>query len=81
MLCIIADTVLSGIVDALRRGEKVEFRGFGSFRLRRRLSRRGRNPKNGDRIDVPSKRIPYFKPAKELINREQTQALPPPLSD
>ena len=76
--------MLSGIVDALRRGEKVEFRGFGSFRLRRRLSRRGRNPKNGDRIDVPSKRIPYFKPAKELkelINREQTQALPPPLSD
>ena len=76
--------MLGGIVDALQRGEKVELRGFGSFRFRRRLPRKGRNPKTGDRVDVPSKRVPYFKPGKELkelINREQTQAIPPPLSD
>ena len=48
-------------------------RGFGSFRLRQREPRKGRNPKTGDRVDVPPKRIPYFKPGKELrelINRE-----------
>ena len=81
---IIVDTVLGSTIDALRRGEKVELRGFGSFRLRRREPRRGRNPKNGDQVEVPSKRIPYFKPGKELkelISRESAQAGPPPLSE
>ena len=45
---------------------EIELRGFGSFRVRRRRSRQGRNPKTGDRVDVPEKRIPYFKPGKEL---------------
>ena len=74
---IIVDTVFRSIVDALHRGEKIELRGFGSFRLRRREPRKGRNPKTGDRVDVPSKRVPYFKPGKELkelINREAAQA-------
>ena len=74
---IIVDTVFSSIVEALHRGEKIELRGFGSFRLRCREPRRGRNPKTGDRVDVPSKRVPYFKPGKELkelINREVDQA-------
>ena len=60
-------------IDALHRGEKIELRGFGSFRLRRREPRKGRNPKTGDKVDVPPKRVPYFKPGKELkdlINRE-----------
>ena len=81
---IVVDTVFQGIIDALRRGEKTELRGFGSFRLRQRAPRKGRNPKNGDRVDVPSKRIPYFKPGKELkdlINREPAQGGPPPLSE
>ena len=81
---VIVETVLGGIVDALQRGEKVEFRGFGSFRFRRRLPRKGRNPKTGDQVDVPPRRVAYFKPGKELkelINGEQTQAIPPPLSD
>ena len=59
-------------VAALQRGEKIELRGFGSFRLRRREPRKGRNPKTGDRVDVPPKKVPYFKPGKELkelINR------------
>ena len=70
---VIVDTVFRSITAALQRGEKIELRGFGSFRLRRREPRKGRNPKTGDRVDVPSKRVPYFKPGKdlkELINRK-----------
>jgi integration host factor subunit beta len=62
----VVDTVFQTIKDALQRGEKIELRGFGSFRLRQREPRRGRNPKTGDRVDVPPKRVPYFKPGKEL---------------
>ena len=71
---VIVDAVVQSIIDALHRGEKIELRGFGSFRLRRREPRKGRNPKTGDRVDVPSKRVPYFKPGKELkdlINSEE----------
>ena len=63
---VIVDTVFRSIIEALHRGEKIELRGFGSFRLRRREPRKGRNPKTGDKVDVPSKRVPYFKPGKEL---------------
>lgn len=63
---IIVNTVFDSIVDSLRTGEKIELRGFGSFRIRRRGSRLGRNPKTGDKVEVPPKRIPYFKPGKEL---------------
>ena len=76
--------MLGSIVDALHRGERVELRGFGSFRSRRCFPRTGRNPKTGDRVDVPSKRVAYFKPGRELkklINHDQTPAVPPPLSD
>ena len=69
---LIVDTVFQTIKDALHRGEKIELRGFGSFRLRRREPRKGRNPKTGDKVDVPPKKVPYFKPGKELkdlINR------------
>ena len=70
---LIVETVLGSIVAALHKGEKVELRGFGSFRLRRREPHRGRNPRTGDRVDVPLKRVAYFTPGKELkelINRE-----------
>ena len=73
---VIVDTVFQSIITALRRGEKIELRGFGSFRLRQREPRKGRNPKTGDRVDVPPKKVPYFKPGKELkelINREPLQ--------
>ena len=63
---IIVNTIFDSIVDSLRGGEKIELRGFGSFRIRNRGSRIGRNPKTGDRVMVPPKRIPYFKPGKEL---------------
>ena len=62
----VVNTVFNQILEALRSDDKIELRGFGSFRVRRRRSRQGRNPKTGDRVDVPSKRIPYFKPGKEL---------------
>jgi integration host factor subunit beta len=76
---VIVDTVFRSIVDALHRGEKIELRGFGSFRLRRREPRKGRNPKTGDRVDVPPKQVPYFKPGKELkelINRGAASPAP-----
>ena len=63
---IVVNTVFDSIIDALQQDDKIELRGFGSFRVRRRRSRQGRNPKTGDRVAVPAKRIPYFKPGKEL---------------
>jgi len=63
---VIVDTIFEGIVKSLRDGDKIEIRGFGSFRTRHRNSRIGRNPKTGARVDVPAKDIPYFKPSKEL---------------
>ena len=81
---LIVETVFGNIAEALRRGEKVELRGFGSFRLRRRAQRRGRNPRTGDRVDVASKHVAYFKPGKELkelINRDPAQPVPPPSSE
>ena len=74
---LIVDTVFKSIIDALQRGEKIELRGLGSFRLRKREPRKGRNPKTGDKVDVPPKKVPYFKPGKELkdlINREPDEA-------
>ncbi len=74
---VIVDTVFKSIIDALHRGEKIELRGFGSFRLRKREPRKGRNPKTGDKVDVPPKKVPYFKPGKELkelINKEVAPA-------
>lgn len=75
----IVDTVFKSIITALQNGEKIELRGFGSFRLRQRDSRKGRNPKTGDRVDVPPKQVPYFKPGKdlkELINRDSLPNAP-----
>lgn len=63
---IVVETILDSIVGSLRKGDKIEIRGFGSFRTRQRNSRVGRNPKTGARVDVPAKKIPYFKPSKEL---------------
>jgi integration host factor subunit beta len=63
---IIVEAALRSVVTALQSGQEVEIRGFGSFRFRNRAPRKGRNPKTGERVDVPSKRIPYFKMGKEL---------------
>jgi integration host factor subunit beta len=63
---LVVNTVFDSIVQSLKEGDKIELRGFGSFRIRRRGARLGRNPKTGDHVDVPPKRIPYFKPGKDL---------------
>lgn len=68
----LVEVIFSSIVDTLNRGEKIELRGFGSFRVRERNARKGRNPKTGEPVDIPAKRVAYFKPGKdlkELINR------------
>lgn len=63
---VIVETIFDSIVKSLRAGDKIEIRGFGSFRTRQRKPRTGRNPKTGAKVDVPAKKIPYFKPSKEL---------------
>ena len=59
----IVETIFESIIDALQKGDKIEIRGFGSFRTRQRI---GRNPKTGEKVEVPAKKIPFFKPSKEL---------------
>ena len=69
----LVEIVFESIIETLNHGEKIELRGFGSFRVRERGARRGRNPKTGAPVDIPAKRVPYFKPGKELkelINEE-----------
>jgi integration host factor subunit beta len=63
---LIIDIFFQRIVNALEKGEKIELRGFGSFRVRHRGARQGRNPQSGTTVSVPAKRVPYFKPGKEL---------------
>jgi len=63
---IIINAILDGVKDTLARGDKIEIRGFGSFRLRDRRTREGRNPKTGTTVQVPAKRVPFFKAGKEL---------------
>jgi integration host factor subunit beta len=62
----VVELIFDNIVAALDRGEKVELRGFGSFRTRQRQGRIGRNPRTGTRVEVPAKKIPYFTPSKDL---------------
>lgn len=63
---VIVDTVFHHMKDALQRGEKIEIRGFGSFTVRIRRAKEGRNPKTGEKVSIPEKRIPFFKVGKEL---------------
>jgi len=59
-------SVLEQMSHSLSTGERIEIRGFGSFSLHYRPPRMGRNPKTGESVAVPAKRVPYFKPSKEL---------------
>ncbi|MDE1156571.1 MAG: integration host factor subunit beta [Acidobacteriaceae bacterium] len=75
----IVDLLFGAITEALKADDKVEVRGFGSFRTRKRNSRTGRNPKTGAKVDVPAKRVPYFKPSKDLrdlVNPGGARSLP-----
>ena len=62
----VVETIFDSIIESLQKGEKIEIRGFGSFRTRQRRGRVGRNPKTGEKVEVPPKNIPFFKPSKEL---------------
>jgi integration host factor subunit beta len=62
----IVNIFIQSIIESLNRGEGVELRGFGSFRIRERGGRLGRNPRTGDRVEVSPKKVPYFKAGKEL---------------
>lgn len=62
----IVNILFACITEALKEGDKVELRGFGSFRTRSRNAREGRNPKTGDAVHIPSKKVPFFKAGKEL---------------
>ncbi|HEV2289099.1 MAG TPA: HU family DNA-binding protein [Candidatus Acidoferrales bacterium] len=73
----VVETVFESIIEALQKNDKIEIRGFGSFRSRERRGRVGRNPKTGAKVEVPPKRIPFFKPSKELkdfVNSQKTTA-------
>ena len=66
---LIVNVVLGSISSSLATGDKVELRGFGSFKVKERRAREGRNPKTGDRVSVEAKKVPYFKAGKELRDR------------
>ncbi len=77
---VIVDTLFDSIIGALKADDKVEVRGFGSFRTRQRKPRTGRNPKTGASVSVPAKRVPYFKPSKELrdlVNPDEARSTKP----
>ncbi|HRD93742.1 integration host factor subunit beta [Accumulibacter sp.] len=61
--------ILDAMAEALAKGDRIEIRGFGSFSLNYRPPRVGRNPKSGEKVDVPEKWVPHFKPGKELRER------------
>jgi len=69
---ILVNTVLRSIIEALANGERVDLRGFGSFRISSRDDRQGRNPRTGEEIDIPAKRVPLFRAGKEFRRRVNT---------
>lgn len=66
---VIVSTIFDNIVETLAKGGKVEIRGFGSFKVKKRNARKGRNPKSGAGISVEAKTVPFFKAGKELKER------------
>jgi len=69
----IVTTIFDEISEALARGDRVELRGFGAFSVKKRDARVGRNPRTGESVSVDAKRVPYFKPGKEMRERLNLQ--------
>jgi integration host factor beta subunit len=63
---VVVNTIFDAMTDALSNGERIEIRGFGSFQVKVREAREGRNPKTGEMVSIPAKRTPFFKVGKEL---------------
>ena len=70
----IVNSVFESMAEALKQGERIEIRGFGSFQVKTRDSREGRNPKTGQLVSIPTKRTPFFKVGKELKERVDYKA-------
>jgi integration host factor subunit beta len=66
---VMVNAIFDSLAEALRRGDRIEIRGFGSFVVKRRSAREGRNPRTGRRVRVAAKRVPFFKVGKELRAR------------
>jgi integration host factor subunit beta len=80
----VVETIFESIIAALQSDDKIEIRGFGSFRTRERRGRTGRNPKTGAKVEVPPKKIPFFKPSKELkdfVNHPRSSGASPAPSE
>lgn len=67
-------TIQDAVSDALVQGQRIEIRGFGSFSVSRRPARIGRNPRSGESVQIPEKRVPHFKPGKALREAVDFQA-------
>jgi integration host factor subunit beta len=65
----VVSTVFEEITSALARGDRVELRGFGAFSVKTRDARLGRNPRTGEAVEVPEKRVPFFKAGKDMRER------------
>ena len=65
-------TIIESMIDSLKKGKRIEIRGFGSFSLRYRKSRMGRNPKSGESVNIDERYVPHFKPGKDLKERVKT---------
>ena len=63
---VVVNTIFDSMTEALKEGERIEIRGFGSFQVKLREAREGRNPKTGEEVQIPAKRTPFFKVGKEL---------------
>ncbi len=82
---LVVNTIFDGMTEALKVSDRIEIRGFGSFQVKIREAREGRNPKTGAEVKIPAKRTPFFKVGKELkerIDEARNNSLPassPPL--
>ncbi len=66
---LVVDTLFSSIMEALEQGNSIEIRGFGTFKVRERKARMGQNPKTGESVAIPARRIPVFTPSRIFRNR------------
>jgi integration host factor beta subunit len=66
---IMVDTIFESMADALAQGDRIEIRGFGSLKVKERGEREGRNPKSGESVHIPAKKLPFFRIGKELYER------------
>jgi integration host factor beta subunit len=66
---LVVNTVFEAMTEALASGDRIEIRGFGSFQVKKRRAREGRNPRTGEKVSVKAKKVPFFKVGKELRER------------